>query len=514
MFTCLMLCSGSVMGKQQVQRLNYGVVFEPQNQLQLSGEVWLHTFEIPLPEGIDLQNAFACKKESCQSISNLLQEIRQIRHSIKTMITSTLDSIKKLIPERQLINRNRHRRSVLPFIGDISWSIFGTATVKDVERMARHINFLNKISTKLIKVVEQHENDLSSSMTASDERTNDIAKGLHENSLAITQIENQLNVSLINMEKTFSKVSGFLTEQIEKSRQLESLFEELLEGVYDLVKGKLSPHPIKADTMLKTLQDIQSILDKKFPGFHLVYKNPSLIYHYIGTIFARKGSSLYVSVKFPISPFRRPLDLFKVKTFPIPVNDSTNHATQLLDTPDYFAITDDLQYYILFQDEELVTCQSNSLKQCNFPKILTPAVETSCMLALFTENNALVKRLCNFRFLTYHVSSNVVLLSRTSILAYDVDVLEFDCKTGKTMNKGCKFCQMDVPCECSVLTSNSYIPARLTECHKNTSEKLHPVNLALLQNFFEDDLLKNIGSNTLFNTLLQVDIPKFSIYNH
>ena len=125
-----------------------------------------------------------------------------------------------------------------------------------------------------------------------------------------------------------------------------------------------------------------------------------------------------------------------------------------------------------------------------------------------------MKKLCNFRFLTNHVSSNVVLLSKTSILVYDVDVLEFDCKAGKTMKKGCKLCKMDVPCECSVLTSNCYLPARLTECHKNTTEKLHPVNLALLQNFFEDDLLKNIGINSLFNSPLQVDIPKFSIYNH
>ena len=122
------------------------------------------------------------------------------------------------------------------------------------------------------------------------------------------------------------------------------------------------------------------------------------------------------------------------------------------------------------------------------------------MLALFTENNALVKKLCNFRFLTNHVSSNVVLLSRTSILVYNVDVLEFDCKTRKTMKKGCTFCKMDVPCECSVLTSYSYFPARLTECHRNTSEKLHPVNLALLQNFLEDDLLKKLEA-THFLTL-------------
>ena len=239
-----------------------------------------------------------------------------------------------------------------------------------------------------------------------------------------------------------------------------------------------------------------------------------MIYHYVGTIFARQGSSLYVSVKFPSLPFRQPLELFRVKSFPIPVNDSTNHATQLLDIPDYFAITHDVQYYTYFQSEQLLTCQSNKLKQCTFQKVLTSAVQTSCLLALFMENKAVVKQLCNFRFLTNHVTSDVVLLSKTSILVYNVDVLELDCKSGRKMKKGCKFCTVDVPCECSVLTPTSFLPVRLTECHKNTSEKLHPVNLALLQNFFEDDLLENIGSNSLFKSPLQVDVPKFTIYNH
>ena len=265
-----MLCSGLAAGKQQVQRLNYGVVFELQDSLHLSCEIWLHTFEIPLPEGLDLKNAFACTNESCKLMYDFIQEIEQIKLNTESMISSTLNSIKQLVPERHLINSNRRRRSVLPFIGDISKSIFSTATVKDVERLARHINSLNRISTKLIKTVEQHENDLSSFMIASDERMANIVKGLEENHLAISQIETQLNNSLFNMEKTFSSMSGFLSEQIEKSRQLESLFDELLEGIYDLVEGKLSPHLIKPDTMFKTLQDIQSILDKKFPGFYLV----------------------------------------------------------------------------------------------------------------------------------------------------------------------------------------------------------------------------------------------------
>ena len=383
----MILCCPSVSGKKvsNLQRLNYGVIFKPVDHLQLAGESWIHTFEIMLPRTVNLFSIFGCNrsKRICDLVNEMLVEINQIRQDTEVMINGTIDTIINLLPERKFPVKSRSRRAILPFIGDLSRSIFGTATIKDVELLARHINSLNKISSNLIKSVEQHENDLSSFMKATDERMNNIVKGLEENHLAIEHIQTQLFESFDNLEKSFSIMSVFISKQITKSRQLETLFNELLEGIYDLIDGKVSPHLINFQTMSDTLNNIQNILDRKFPGFHLVYTDPALIYHYASAIYARKNNTLYVSVKFPISPFAKPLMLYKINSFPVPVNDTSNHATQILNLPSYIAVTYDIQYYTFFGNQELNKCKFNKILQCNYNKMLTPAIKKSCAFSLF-----------------------------------------------------------------------------------------------------------------------------------
>jgi hypothetical protein len=98
--------------------------------------------------------------------------------------------------------------------------------------------------------------------------------------------------------------------------------------VFDLVEGKLSPHLSHTNTMSKALHDIQTIIHNKFNGFHLVYTDINDIYENVKTVYARKGSMLYVALKLPIVPFKRPLTLYNIQSFSVPVNDSSNHATQ------------------------------------------------------------------------------------------------------------------------------------------------------------------------------------------
>ena len=85
------------------------------------------------------------------------------------------------------------------------------------------------------------------------------------------------------------------------------------------------------------------------------------------------------------------------------------------------------------------------------------------------------------------------------------------------MEKGCAFCTLKVPCKCSVATAQIYLPPRLAACHtisNDTITKVHPVNLALLQNFFNDSALQQITGNSLFQNPLKVNVPNFRIYNH
>ena len=84
------------------------------------------------------------------------------------------------------------------------------------------------------------------------------------------------------------------------------------------------------------------------------------------------------------------------------------------------------------------------------------------------------------------------------------------------MIKGCNFCILTIPCECGVTTTQLYFPPRLAACqnHSQSVTKLHPVNLAMLQQFFDSSNLQNITGDSMYNILPDVDLPHFKVYNH
>lgn len=501
----------------ELQRLNYGVVFEPQHQLQMGIEHWTHTFAVELPTSLNILSLSGCSrdKETCKFVNQVLLEINQIRQDTAVMMNSTIESILRLIPERNLVNTERRsRRSLLPFIGDLSKSLFGTATFNDVQRLASHINALNRFTRNMAHSIQQHDDKMSSYMHAVDNRINNIVDGLKQNALAIEHIQTQLYASFNDLENSFSTMNVLIAKQIQKSRKLEHLYNELLDGVYNLVEGKLSPHLVSPSVMSTTLQNIQALLHEKYNKHFLVFTHPQQVYSNVECVFARKNLTLYISVKFPISSFHKPLLLFKVLSFPVPVNNTSTHATQLLTLPQYIAVTADMQYYTTLTDIDLSHCVLSKFFTCKFTKTLYPFTHDTCVSALFKNDKVQVKDKCDFRFLLHHLDSGLVQLTRSEILVYNMDSFELDCKSGRKVNPGCSFCIINISCECAISTPNMYIAPRLSACHQNTSTVLHPINLALLQQFFNDTVLENIESNTLFQKPLSINVPEFKIFNH
>ena len=179
---------------------------------------------------------------------------------------------------------------------------------------------------------------------------------------------------------------------------------------------------------MSTMSDIQNILHDKYYGFHLVFTKPDDVYKNVESLYTRKGSKLYISVKFPISPYNKPLSLFKVLSFPVSINDTAKHATQLLDLPDYLVVTADVQYYTSLNQLHLNKCKGSKLRTCKMNKILYPITRKSCIFALFRNDKTMIKDMCDFRFLTNHLTSKLVELTATSVLVYNINVLQFDCK--------------------------------------------------------------------------------------
>lgn len=500
-------------------RLNYGIVFQEEASLTLSKEYWLHTFEVSLPQHVHFPAIGACHKDkdTCQIISHVLSQLNAIRVETSARLNNTLSTIRKLVPHADIVKASRSRRSLLPFIGKFSKTLFGTATVDDVNVLAGHINALNRKTQTLTDALVQHGKHLSSFMAQSNKRMDNLLEGVKQNHIAIQYIDAQLHQNAKTVQETFTYMTSILVKQMETSNTLNHELDELKLAVVDLANGKLSPLIIPLDVLQSTLNNVQSILSQNYSGFFVTVKSASELYHSSNFLYTRNNSMLYLTLKIPISYSKDSLILYKVVSVPVPVNDTSKHATQLLDVHDYFAITQNQQFYVQLSESVVSTCKGTHHKHCHVNVPLDPVTKDSCLLALYANNKNSIQQFCNFRFVHDVIVPRVMELSSNKVLLYDSPILSMECNGTHTMMHGCNFCIFDLPCQCSLSTPNFYLPARLISCSSSTSHgitKLHPVNLILLQKFFNNDQFQHIFADSTFLSPLNVTVPQFNIYNH
>lgn len=227
---------------------------------------------------------------------------------------------------------------------------------------------------------------------------------------------------------------------------------------------------------------------------------------------------LYLTLKIPISYSQDSLTLYKVVSVPVPINDTSKHATQLLDVQDYFAITctPNQQFYVQLSESVVSSCKGTHHKHCYVNVPLDPVTKDSCLLALYANNKNSIQQFCNFRFVHDVIVPKVVELKFNKVLLYDSPILSMECNGSHKMIHGCNFCIFDLPCQCSLSTPDFYLPARLISCSNTQDDitKLHPVNLILLQKFFNNDQFQHIFADSSFLSPLNVTVPQFKIYNH
>ena len=217
--------------KRIQQRLNYGVVSKEEGQLVLSNEHWLHTFEIGIPSYVAIPGLGTCHKDNstCLLIAHILASVNTLRLETSARLNNTIETISKLIPEAQ-VKGSRSRRSLLPFIGDLSKSLFGTATLEDINTLARHINALTKRTREMSILLTQHEEGLSSYITKTNYRMDNLMQGVRDNYLAINYVQSQLQQNTQKLESEFQTMT-LLSQQVQSSSHINHELDELKKGV-------------------------------------------------------------------------------------------------------------------------------------------------------------------------------------------------------------------------------------------------------------------------------------------
>lgn len=137
-------------------------------------------------------------------------------------------------------------------------------------------------------------------------------------------------------------------------------------AIENLVQGQLNPFLLLESILEHAIRQIKHILTKEYNKFYLIHNHPAQFYKEADFIYARHGSSLYLTVRFPISSHEKPLTLYHIFSLPVPINSTSNHASQLLDMPDYLLSNHHDQFAIINQKQLSKCTKTHSAIVCDF----------------------------------------------------------------------------------------------------------------------------------------------------
>ncbi|XP_060552390.1 uncharacterized protein LOC132713730 [Ruditapes philippinarum] len=174
-------------------------------------------------------------------------------------------------------------------------------------------------------------------------------------------------------------------------------------------------------------------------------------------------------------------------------------------------------YYLKLNSLTIAKCKQYMKETiCPFSFPITPMHVNSCATSLYLGNKTLINNHCNFQFITNALRSTLRQLNDTHFLVSNTSQLFLNCHNkNKTVN-GCQFCLITIPCDCAITTKSTYLPPRISHCHHHDVDitYIHPINLALLQQFFSESTLSMVEAHSTFNDPLNISIPTFQIFKH
>ena len=508
-------------GKEEL-RLNYGVIFKTHGQIQTTNNYWLHSFEMALPmlKYRPIPTSPCVEINVSKSVCQLLQAARLQADLVRTTalesLNDTLSKVRHILPEIQMPSSNsRSKRALLPFIGQLSHSLFGTATEHDVRILAAHIQRLAGQTKTLSRSFQQVGQARASYMTAVDKRFSNAMKGIESNHDAIINIGKQIWYTDHQLVLQ-TRITGHLVSLAQTANSILVRAEELLQGIILLTQGKLPPSLVSPEMINHLITHIQRKLTVLHPNFKVIYKQPEFYYRTHLFLYTRRGDKIFITIKFPISKMDSYFDLYQISSEPVPVNSSSDHATQLLDLPRYFAISKTKQFYKSMSHNEMLHCQGHVQRVCSSQLHKIPITKSSCTSAIFLQQKEIVKQKCNFRFQVNGLKTSLSQIKPGQILLSNISEFTLVCTGTSKKHKGCHFCIINIPCGCEIYSNEIQLPSFFHNCVNYTGQitKIYPVNLAILQHFFGPKAHEKINPDSMFTKEIQISIPHFQIYNH
>jgi len=314
-------------------------------------------------------------------------------------INETLLHIYRLIPDATDGDRTRTTRALLDIVGKISRSLFGTATVDEVQKLERAMTHLHNQRRQLVNVWQKASARISSFGKAVNSRVDGLREMIDSQHQATEQLFTEVYGQMADMTKSSSQIATALG----RFENFVLLLHDLTAVKVDLellAQGMLSPNLITPPEVHHTIRQVMTELSNlQDVNLYLLRQAVKDFYSLHNFIFSRKGSNIYIHVQLPVGPFAEFLTLFEVHILPVPTPGSPGHETRLVNLPKFLAYHPLLRHYMQFDQRPNI--DKNKLLYLDKDlELLKKKTHPLCLIAILQNQTNQVHHLCQFAVLT------------------------------------------------------------------------------------------------------------------
>ena len=261
----LLVVCRTAAGKEVIHRINYGTVFRQLPDMFATTEYWTHTFVINMHDPSNLQVFHPC---DCPNYQPIMDELAAINNHSHYLLNDAHTHILSILPQTpNHSNPSRSRRSLLPFVGNIAKSLFGTATSDDLQRVA---SFASRIRTAHLKLQAQFQHEvgiLASFMQTTNHRLDNAVKLISLTRQEILDTTENIRHSMHAFQKGFSSLMAISFNHIMQHSIVQKFASDLLNGFISLNNGNLSPLIITNNDLHTAILRIQTLLQQHRPMY-------------------------------------------------------------------------------------------------------------------------------------------------------------------------------------------------------------------------------------------------------
>jgi hypothetical protein len=461
----------------------------------------------------------------------LLLDLDEQRHDIIYRINNHTELFKSMLTNKSTGPTSkpsmRHHRALFSFIGQISRSLFGTASLGDIKLLANHIQQVEKETNLQNEQIHRHDDMLSSFMKTSGQRVSNALHGMKLNHQDIAALHKQVQAlqttydkayevteDVLNRVNLFASLLQILMSDLNNLIAVERLSQNFMLASQTILEGYLPIALISPDQVRSVLQQIKVMLPEKYAGFQLAYTDEAFVYQNRDILYTVSDKYLYLAVKIPLRSLETYFEIFNIVTLPVPLNATRTDTTLIHPGAEFIGISRDEQFYIEFDFEFWAACHGKEFKVCDGTKSMKPRSAPSCASALYFDIPRDIMRFCEIQYETDGLLEGAVDLTQDLYLASGKPtVWEVACLDGPTMTRdSCVYCLLKLRCGCSLRSPTFEIAAKITGCTKGGQDLtyLHPMNLAVRYALHPDDKIYIPGRQT-YRQIPKMVLPNITL---